>query len=89
MLIEILSKPNCCLCDQVEFGLLRMVHNSGFDKNCDVRKVNIQDDPVLWPEYQWSIPVVRVNHDTVFHPDPKIDIPKISRFITNFLRNGK
>ncbi len=83
VVIEVLSKPNCGLCDQVEFALQRMLENASISEQCILRKVNIEKDPQLWDQFQWSIPVVRVNRTHVFLP--QIDIPAISQCVRDEL----
>jgi hypothetical protein len=84
--VEILSKPHCCLCDQLEFALKRMVTNAQLQ--CAVRKIDIASDPQyadLWDEYQLEIPVVRVG-SVVFTPRPKIDIRAISEHVKSVIQ---
>lgn len=82
IVIELLSKPNCCLCDQIEFSLQRMINanSTRFRNHTVLKKINIENDPDLYDEYQFDVPAVRIG-DVLFKADPKIDIRKISEHV--------
>jgi hypothetical protein len=80
--IQILSKPNCCLCDQALFQISRLVDNikSGNpEKKFLIEKINIENDPDLSDEYALVIPVVKVNDKVV--TESVIDIPKLRKVL--------
>jgi hypothetical protein len=84
--VQILSKPDCCLCDQALFAINRLVTNFGERGSVvKVEKVDIQSNADLLDEYSLTIPVILVNGDVV--AESKIDIPKIRECIERKLES--
>ena len=80
--IEILSKPNCCLCDQAFFQISRLVDNIKSEnpaKNFILEKVNIESDPDLNDEYSLTIPVIRVDGAVV--SESVVNVPKLRKIL--------
>lgn len=78
--IQVLSKPDCCLCDQAHFAISRILTNlgprAGFAK---LEKVNIESDPELLSEYSLTIPVIMVDGHVV--AESIIDMPTIRKYL--------
>ena len=77
--IEILSKPDCCLCDQALFQVNRLIDNIKLlnpDKKFVVEKIDISRNPDLNDEFSLSIPVIRLNGNEIVS-ESIIDIPKL------------
>lgn len=82
--VEILSKPDCCLCDQAHFAISRIVTNLGSRASLvTVEKVNIVSDSELMDEYGLTIPVVIIDGNVV--SESTIDMPEIRNFIEDKL----
>ena len=80
--IQILSKPNCCLCDQAYFQISRLVENikaQDVEKSFQIEKINIESDPDLNDEFGLTIPVIRVNGTVV--SESVIDVPKLRKIL--------
>ena len=78
--VQILSKPDCCLCDQAHFAISRILTNLGPKANdIKVEKVNIEKDPGLLSEYALTIPVILVDGDVV--AESIIDMPTIRKYL--------
>ena len=60
--VELLSKPDCCLCDQAKEVLERVRTKVAFD--LEIR--DISDDPELLREYGQEIPVVLIEGRKAF-----------------------
>lgn len=65
--LTLMSKPNCCLCDQAEFAIRRMLLNvdPSISARVKVETVDIESDPRLIEEYGLTIPVVLVDGEIV------------------------
>ena len=81
--IQIYSKPNCCLCDQAEFHIKRMLSNMKFENSVCLEKINIEKNENLKNEFELTIPVILVNDKIVC--ESRIDIPGIRRAIVDIL----
>lgn len=57
VLVEIYSKPDCCLCDEAKARLRQLQRRHGFR----LQEVNITADPHLFEEYHTRIPLIWVN----------------------------
>ena len=77
--IDILSKPDCSLCDKAEWAIARLLQNMSAQHGGSVdlllKKVNIEEHPELLDEFSLTIPVVRVDGQTVL--ESVIDIPQL------------
>lgn len=69
MIVEIYSKSQCSLCDEAKEVLAEVRRRIPFD----LREVDITQDPALFEEYRYDIPVVFVNGRKAFkhHLDAK------------------
>ncbi len=80
--IQILSKPNCCLCDQAFFQISRLVDNiraGNPEKHFLIEKINIENDCDLVDEFGLVIPVVKVNDKII--TESVIDIPQLRKVL--------
>ena len=57
ILIEILTKKDCCLCDDAKETIERVLP----DFPATLRMVDIESDPHLFESYKEKIPVIRIN----------------------------
>jgi len=62
MIIEIYSKSQCPLCDEAKEVLAQVRRRVPFE----LREVDITQDPALFEEYRYDIPVVFVNGRKAF-----------------------
>jgi glutaredoxin len=62
MIIQIYSKSQCPLCDEAKEVLSRVQRRIPFE----LREVDITQDPALFQEYRYDIPVVFVNGHKAF-----------------------
>ncbi len=60
--IEILTKKDCCLCDNVKAIVERVLP----DYPVVLTLTDIESDPVLFASYKERIPVVRINGEESF-----------------------
>ena len=60
--IEILTKKDCCLCDDVK----AIVESVLPDYPATLKMIDIESDPVLFKSYKERIPVVRINGEESF-----------------------
>lgn len=83
--VKILSKPDCCLCDQAAFNISRLLTSMGPDtsRRVLIEHVNIETDEELMSEYALTVPVILVDEEIVC--ESRIDIPSIRRSITSKL----
>ena len=78
--IQVLSKPDCCLCDQAHFAISRILTNLGPRAvSMTLEKVNIESDPELMSEYSLTIPVIMVNGEVV--AESIINMPTIRKYL--------
>ena len=84
--LSLLGKPNCCLCDQADFALQRMLANvdPAIREQVDLEKVNIEDDSELMTEYSQTIPVVLMDGEVLM--ESKIDPSSVRHAILARLR---
>ena len=54
--VTLYGKPDCHLCDEAEYGLMRLSRRVGLT----YRKVDIQTSPDLFARFRYRIPVVEV-----------------------------
>ena len=85
--VSILSKPQCCLCDQAEFGLNRMLENlePNIRSRITIERVNIENDVALENEYRLTIPVVLVDGEVAV--ESKIDPSLVRNAILDRFRD--
>ncbi|HAK37069.1 MAG TPA: thioredoxin family protein [Nitrospina sp.] len=57
IVIEILTKQDCCLCDDVKVIVQRVLP----DYPAQLVMTDIESDPKLFEEFKEKIPVVRIN----------------------------
>lgn len=57
ILVEIYSKPDCCLCDEAKARLQQLQRRHGFK----LQEVDITSEPQLFAEYHTRIPLIWVN----------------------------
>lgn len=62
MTVQIYSKPNCCLCDELKAVALRVKARVAFT----LVEVDITQDPSLFERYRYDIPVVFVDGSKAF-----------------------
>ena len=80
VVIEIMSKPDCCLCDQAQFAIDRLIGNMGTKAaGVSVKKINIQESPDLEAEYSLTIPVILIDGEVV--SESRYDIPAIRKYL--------
>lgn len=60
--IEILTKKDCCLCDDAKAVVERVLP----DYPATLMLTDIESDPVLFESYKERIPVVRINGEESF-----------------------
>ncbi len=60
--IEILTKKDCCLCDDAK-AIIECVLN---DYPATLKLIDIESDPVLFASYKERIPVVRIYGEESF-----------------------
>lgn len=74
--VTLMSRSNCCLCDQAEFAIRRMLLNvdPSISSRVKVETVDIESDPRLIEEYGFTIPVVLVDGEIVTESttDPRV-----------------
>jgi len=77
MIVEIYSKPQCSLCDEAKEVLARVRRRIPFD----LREVDITQDPTLFEQYRYDVPVVFVNGHKAFkhHLDAKVVEQRLRR----------
>ena len=86
--IKILSKPDCCLCDQAYFAVSRLVKNLGPNASAiSIEMVNIETDPELMNEYSLTIPVVMIDGGVV--SESRIDTPALRKYLEDRLGTYK
>ena len=73
--VQVLSKPDCCLCDQARFAITRIIENAALHDRVILESVNIETDQSLKDEYELTIPVILVNGKIV--AESIIDVPAI------------
>lgn len=56
-IVIIYSKPGCCLCDEAKETIM----NAGCSEEFQLQEINIEDDPALFQQYKYEIPVVFIN----------------------------
>ena len=86
--VDIYSKPDCCLCDQAQFNLRRMLGSLGPEamSRVSVEKVNIEENEKLMDKYSLSIPVILVDGDVV--AESIVDVPKVRKLIQQKLEKS-
>lgn len=57
VLVEIYSKPDCCLCDEAKARLQELQHRYGFT----LHEVDITSEQQLYADYHTRIPLIWVN----------------------------
>lgn len=57
VVVEIYSKPDCCLCDEAKARLQQLQRQYGFK----LQEVDITSEPQLFAEYHTRIPLIWVN----------------------------
>ena len=62
IVIEILTKQNCCLCDEVKEVISKVLP----DYPARLVMTDIESDPTLYEEFKERIPVVRINGEESF-----------------------
>lgn len=60
--IEILTKKDCCLCDDAKEIVARVLP----DYPASLTLTDIESDPALFDSYKERIPVVRINGEEIF-----------------------
>ncbi len=60
--IEILTKKDCCLCDDAKEIVERVLS----DYPANLTLTDIESDPALFDSYKERIPVVRINGEEIF-----------------------
>lgn len=83
--LQILSKPDCCLCDKAHWAVSRLVDNLKFthpNTQVTVHTINIaQNHPELLAEYELTIPVILVDGRLVC--ESLIDITLVRNALVN------
>jgi len=62
--IEILTKKDCCLCDDAKAIVERVLPD--YHATLTLTLTDIESDPVLFESYKKRIPVVRINGEESF-----------------------
>jgi glutaredoxin len=77
MIVEIYSKAQCPLCDEAKEVLAEVRRRIPFE----LREVDITQDPALFEEYRYDIPVVFVNGHKAFkhHLDARLVEKRLRR----------
>ena len=77
MIVEIYSKPQCSLCEEAKEVLAQVRRRIPFD----LREVDITQDPALFEEHRYDVPVVFVNGHKAFkhHLDAKVVEQRLRR----------
>ena len=57
IILEIYSKENCPLCDELK-EVVKKVHH---DINFEIKEIDITKDPKIFEKYKYDIPVVHIN----------------------------
>ncbi|MBC7473565.1 MAG: glutaredoxin family protein [Candidatus Sericytochromatia bacterium] len=57
IIVEIFSKPNCHLCDDLK-QIIKKVHQ---DTEFIIKEIDITKDELLFEKYKYEIPVVHIN----------------------------
>jgi hypothetical protein len=62
IIIEIFSKPDCHLCDEVKLEIAKMESLFALD----IREINIMEHADLYEKYKLEIPVIHINGRKAF-----------------------
>ncbi len=62
ILIEILTKKDCCLCDDAK----KVIEQVITEMPAELKMTNIESDPELFERYKEKIPVVLINGEESF-----------------------
>jgi len=62
IIIEILTKQDCCLCDEAKAVVAQVIQ----DFPATLKMTDIESDPALFEQYKERIPVVRINGEENF-----------------------
>ena len=74
--LQVLSKPDCCLCDQAAFAISRLLTNLGDQaRHITLKKTDISSNPDLMDKFSLSIPVVTLDDEIV--SEGRFDLPRI------------
>ncbi|AGY57662.1 glutaredoxin family protein [Gloeobacter kilaueensis] len=75
------SKPGCCLCDSLERTLQASQAHLGFV----IDKRNILDDPEWFTDFQYTIPVLEIDGQTVGGISHRSSIEQLTTVLTRLL----
>jgi glutaredoxin len=64
MQINLYTKPDCPLCDDLKRDLVGLQPEFGFE----LTEQNILEDAVLWQKFQYLIPVLEIDGHTLLYP---------------------
>src|SRR5690242_17456390 len=79
--ITLYSKPNCPLCDYARYHLQQLLAEP-VGAGWTVNEVNILDDPALYREYRYAIPVVAVEGGVTLVAPLSLQPPLLRRALT-------
>jgi glutaredoxin len=75
MKIRILSKPDCHLCDEAKETIERVTKRLPIE----IEVVNIQNDPQLFDQYRYDIPVIFLDDRKIFKH--RVDKEKLKKIL--------
>jgi glutaredoxin len=75
MKIKILSKPDCHLCEEAKEAIQRVTKRLPID----LEVINIQNDPELFNQYRYDIPVIFLDDRKIFKH--RVDEEKLKKIL--------